>query len=371
MAPVNNAGLSEYELQRIKNLEENRRILESIRQEQIYTYGDIKPVKQKKDKRNSGQNAQPKKAAVKTESSDGKRDNSDVENSGVVRRKSSRLCGKKFKMSWRNTDNGGDNSDDEDFDEAKYDDTCSDEAKYDDTCSDDEDFEGPKKKRRSQPKGPRGPKVKIVIPKNRPNFYGAVLGVEVGRVWETRMACCADGIHRPTVAGIHAGPEGAYSISLSGGYEDDVDIGECFTYTGEGGRALKGTESDPKNLRTAPQSKDQTLTRGNLALSLNITTRKPVRVIRGSNLKNEFAPEYGYRYDGLYTVEKYWQCVGKSGFKVYKFALRRCPDQAPPPWVSGVVSYANAASSAEEEGDEMDEDEEQKPTVLKVKLFNK
>lgn len=94
------------------------------------------------------------------------------------------------------------------------------------------------------------------------------------------------------------GPEGAYSISLSGGYEDDVDIGECFTYTGEGGRALKGTESDPKNLRTAPQSKDQTLTRGNLALSLNITTRKPVRVIRGSNLKNEFAPEYGYRYDG-------------------------------------------------------------------------
>lgn len=31
MAP----GLSEYELQRQKNLEENRRILESIRQEQV------------------------------------------------------------------------------------------------------------------------------------------------------------------------------------------------------------------------------------------------------------------------------------------------------------------------------------------------
>lgn len=49
------------------------------------------------------------------------------------------------------------------------------------------------------------PKQKIIIPKNRPNFYGAVPGVEVGRIWETRMACCADGIHRPTVAGIHAG----------------------------------------------------------------------------------------------------------------------------------------------------------------------
>ncbi|XP_046639730.1 histone-lysine N-methyltransferase, H3 lysine-9 specific SUVH6-like [Daphnia pulicaria] len=85
-------------------------------------------------------------------------------------------------------------------------------------------------------------------------------------------------------------------------------------------------------------------------------------------------PQYGYRYDGLvYTVEKYWQCVGKSGFKVYKFALRRCPDQPPPPWVSGVVSYANVASSAEEDGEDMDDDDadEQKPTVLKVKLFNK
>lgn len=36
MAPaVKNSGMSEYELQRQKNLEENRRILESIRQEQV------------------------------------------------------------------------------------------------------------------------------------------------------------------------------------------------------------------------------------------------------------------------------------------------------------------------------------------------
>nr|CAH0107673.1 unnamed protein product [Daphnia galeata] len=366
MAPAKGGELSEYELQRIKNLEENRRILESIRQEQIYTYGDIKPVtKQKKEKKASSGDAESRKKVSRAESSGNKRDNSDVENSGIARRKSSRLSGKKIKISWRSADDGDDNSDDEDFDGDKHDEyTCSDD--------DDEEFEGPRKRRRAQPKGPKGPKQKIVIPKNRPQFYGAVPGVEVGRIWETRMACCADGVQRPTVAGIHAGPEGAYSISLSGGYEDDIDLGECFTYTGEGGRALKGTASDPKNLRTAPQSKDQTLTRGNLALSLNITSRKPVRVIRGSNLKNEYAPEYGYRYDGLYTVEKFWQCIGKSGFKVYKFALRRCPDQAPPPWVSGVVSYANAAaSSAEDDDEDMDDAEEQKPTVLKVKLFNK
>jgi E3 ubiquitin-protein ligase UHRF1 len=135
-----------------------------------------------------------------------------------------------------------------------------------------------------------------------------------------------------------------------------MDLGDCFTYTGEGGRALKGTKGNPKNLRTAPQSKDQTLTKGNLALSLNIETRISVRVIRGYKANTEFTPEYGYRYDGkkhvtiifkhknnefiaikhqfagLYTVEKYWLCVGKSGFKVFKFALRRCPNQAPPPW---------------------------------------
>ena len=39
---------------------------------------------------------------------------------------------------------------------------------------------------------------------------------------------------RPVIAGIHPGPKGAYSIALSGGYEDDLDYGECFTYTGEG-----------------------------------------------------------------------------------------------------------------------------------------
>jgi hypothetical protein len=77
-----------------------------------------------------------------------------------------------------------------------------------------------------------------------------------------------------------------------------MDLGDCFTYTGEGGRALKGTKANPKNLRTAPQSKDQTLTKGNLALSLNIETRKPVRVIRGYKANTEFTPEYGYRYDG-------------------------------------------------------------------------
>lgn len=37
------------------------------------------------------------------------------------------------------------------------------------------------------------------------------------------------------MAGIHGSEiEGCYSLALSGGYEDDLDYGEGFTYTGEG-----------------------------------------------------------------------------------------------------------------------------------------
>ena len=40
---------------------------------------------------------------------------------------------------------------------------------------------------------------------------------------------------RPTVAGIHGNESvGCYSIALSGDYEDDIDLGESFTYTGSG-----------------------------------------------------------------------------------------------------------------------------------------
>ena len=36
---------------------------------------------------------------------------------------------------------------------------------------------------------------------------------------------------------------------------------------------------------------------------------------------------------GLYKVERYWQAVGLSGFKVYKFVLSRYTDQDPSPWL--------------------------------------
>ena len=65
-----------------------------------------------------------------------------------------------------------------------------------------------------------------------------------------------------------------------------------------GGRDLKGTAAKPKNLRTAPQSRDQCLSRGNAALVRSADTKRPLRVIRGFKSRSVFAPEEGYRYDG-------------------------------------------------------------------------
>lgn len=44
-----------------------------------------------------------------------------------------------------------------------------------------------------------------------------------------RAECCKDGMHRKTVAGISGnGDAGAFSIVLSGGYEDDDDEGDTL-----------------------------------------------------------------------------------------------------------------------------------------------
>jgi putative restriction endonuclease len=82
-------------------------------------------------------------------------------------------------------------------------------------------------------------------------------------------------------------------------------------YTGHGGR-------EPNS---GKQVADQRLTRGNLALALNKAHGLPVRVIRGADLDSPYAPETGYRYDGLYYVDDCWIEDGRSGFKVWRYRL--------------------------------------------------
>ncbi|XP_058138020.1 E3 ubiquitin-protein ligase UHRF1 isoform X1 [Dasypus novemcinctus] len=175
------------------------------------------------------------------------------------------------------------------------------------------------------------------------NHYGPIPGIPVGTMWRFRVQVSESGVHRPHVAGIHGrSNDGAYSLVLAGGYEDDVDHGNFFTYTGSGGRDLSG------NKRTAEQSCDQKLTNTNRALALNCSAPindrdgaeakdwragKPVRVVR--NVKggkhSKYAPAEGNRYDGIYKVVRYWPEKGKSGFLVWRYLLRRDDDE-PGPW---------------------------------------
>uniref|UniRef100_A0A7N6FF84 E3 ubiquitin-protein ligase UHRF n=1 Tax=Anabas testudineus TaxID=64144 RepID=A0A7N6FF84_ANATE len=175
------------------------------------------------------------------------------------------------------------------------------------------------------------------------NHYGPIPGIPVGTTWKFRVQVSEAGVHRPHVGGIHGrSNDGSYSLVLAGGFEDEVDRGDEFTYTGSGGRDLSG------NKRIGEHSFDQTLTHMNRALALNCDAPlndkdgaesrnwragKPVRVVRSSKGRriSKYAPEEGNRYDGIYKVVKYWPEIGKCGYLVWRYLLRR-DDVEPAPW---------------------------------------
>ena len=142
--------------------------------------------------------------------------------------------------------------------------------------------------------------------------FGHIEGYPVGSTFEGRQELHDAGVHRPMQAGICGSEKhGAESIVLSGGYEDDYDLGDEILYTGEGGRDSK----------TKRQVAHQQLGGRNLALVTSMNRGLPVRVIRGPSEHVYDAPQRGYRYDGLYRVEAYLPKVGKSGYRVYQFRL--------------------------------------------------
>ena len=144
--------------------------------------------------------------------------------------------------------------------------------------------------------------------------FGSIPGHPARTLYESRGALSRAGVHRPLRAGISgSAAEGADSIVLSGGYEDDRDDGDVVVYTGQGGR-------DPRSGR---QRSHQMLLRGSLALSRSRLLALPVRVVRGSALRSAYAPVRGYRYDGLYRVSGEWKERGRAGFLVWRFRLEK------------------------------------------------
>lgn len=143
--------------------------------------------------------------------------------------------------------------------------------------------------------------------------FGEIEGYVAGTEFASRAELSVSGIHRPTQAGISGSEtEGADSIVVSGGYEDDEDYGDYLIYGGQAG-------FDPN---TRQQNEDAELSRGNLALVVSYNKGLPVRVTRGLGSK-----QHTYRYDGLYLVERWWVDRGKTGFKIFRFALRKIDDK--------------------------------------------
>ncbi|XP_010677133.2 histone-lysine N-methyltransferase, H3 lysine-9 specific SUVH6 [Beta vulgaris subsp. vulgaris] len=160
---------------------------------------------------------------------------------------------------------------------------------------------------------------------NTKKKVGPVPGVEVGDLFKYRVELAIIGLHKPLQSGIDFvkldDEYVAISVVASGRYDNDVGNSDVLIYVGQGGNVAGGCK----------YLEDQKLERGNLALKNSIDKKNPVRVIRGfkerkmSGGKRTTTPSY--TYDGLYTVKKYWRDTGPQGKLIYKFELRRAPNQ--------------------------------------------
>ncbi|MFE5793618.1 YDG/SRA domain-containing protein [Streptomyces sp. NPDC056503] len=159
--------------------------------------------------------------------------------------------------------------------------------------------------------------------------FGPVPCVPVGSRFANRDALAAANLHRPRQAGIWGKQnEDAKSIVVSGGYEDDEDLGTEIIYTGQGG------------MTEGRHTHDQELTRGNAALVNSVASGTPVRVIRGAGHHSPYAPAQGLRYDGLFHVEDYWSERREAdGFRIWRFRLRAL-GEAPTPQTPKILDEA-------------------------------
>lgn len=153
-----------------------------------------------------------------------------------------------------------------------------------------------------------------------PRTHGDGLLVN-GSWYPTQLAVLRDGGHGASQGGITASPEdGAYSVIMAGGMDPkgkpypNVDRGDEVLYCG----------TDNTSAEIDAPSHDTK------AMLVNHAEGKPVRLFRSSNLNNKFAPELGFRYDGLYAVEDY-EKLDPAGEKRnrHRFKLVRREGQDP------------------------------------------
>jgi putative restriction endonuclease len=154
-----------------------------------------------------------------------------------------------------------------------------------------------------------------------PLRFGSIDNLNEGDLFAGQAELFHLQLYRDRQQGIYGrASEGAESVILSGGYEDDEDFGDEIIYTG----MSKGTW-DRENRTTKA---DQTLTGPNLALIKNEIEGIPVRVFRSHKHKSTFSPSEGIQYAGLFYVVQHWHQTNDKGHIIYRFLLRRQPKQA-------------------------------------------
>ncbi|KAB5513524.1 PUA-like domain-containing protein [Coniochaeta sp. 2T2.1] len=145
-------------------------------------------------------------------------------------------------------------------------------------------------------------------------------GLTPGDWWPYLKVALFHGAHGMSMAGISgSATEGTWSIVVSGNskYEElDQDLGDTIWYSSD----QSHENEDPLNIPS----------RSNMTKSLHTSHKsgKPVRVLRSSG-KSYFAPTYGVRYDGLYTVVGVETRTNTKGGLFEQFKLERRADQDP------------------------------------------
>lgn len=144
-------------------------------------------------------------------------------------------------------------------------------------------------------------------------------GLSNGQWFPTQLTTVRDGCHGKSQAGISGKVgEGAYSCIMTGqsGYPDE-DRGDEVLYC--------GTDVPVSD------SESPTVTKDTQLLLDSVAHGHPVRLIRKSTLKSPWAPQVGYRYDGLYDVKEFekLKVPGNHNAARHRFRLVRCPGQDP------------------------------------------
>ncbi|KJX92842.1 hypothetical protein TI39_contig5819g00001 [Zymoseptoria brevis] len=106
-----------------------------------------------------------------------------------------------------------------------------------------------------------------------------------GQWWPTQLTTFRDGAHGVTQGGIcGATGHGAYSCILSGGQDyDDEDHGDWLLYCGTDSKTGEPTDYTKHMIES-------------------VSSGLPVRLLRSHNCHSQWAPQHGFRYDGLYEV---------------------------------------------------------------------